>query len=111
MAIPAQGFTITFNSVSLAEVSEIQIDQPRGQPLQRFGTWTLNRGTIRVSAFSSAAVPESLYSLRRTLAITAPVTTAGGGLIFSGPCAYEDRQVRASANDAIRFDFTFRILD
>jgi hypothetical protein len=107
MAIPAQGFTITFDSQSLAEVREIEIDNDRGQPLQRFGTWTLERGTVRVSAFSSAAVPESLYSLRKTLVVTAPVV----GQIFSEPCVYEKRQIRIEANDAVRFDYTFRIID
>jgi hypothetical protein len=107
MAIPAQGFTLTFNSVPLAEVREFEIDNERGQPLQRFGTWTLERGTVRVAAFSSAAVPENLYSLRKTLTITAP----GAGQIFSEPCVYESRQIRAEANDAIRFDFTFKIID
>jgi hypothetical protein len=107
MAIAAQGFTVTFNSVNLGEVREIEIDNDRGQPLQRFGTWTLERGTVRIAAFSSAAVPESLYSLRKTLVVTAPVV----GQIFSEPCVYEKRNITIEANDAVRFDFTFRIID
>jgi hypothetical protein len=112
MAIAAQGFTVTFNSVNLGEVREIEIDNDRGQPLQRFGTWTLERGTVRIAAFSSAAVPENLYSLRKTLVVTAPGNTATGPVqIFSEPCVYEKRNITIEANDAVRFDFTFRIID
>jgi hypothetical protein len=107
MAIAAQGFTVTFGGQSLAEVREIEIDNDRGQPLQRFGTWTLERGTVRIAAFSSAAVPENLYSLRRTLVVTAPSV----GQIFSETCVYEKRSITIEANDAVRFDFTFRITD
>jgi len=107
MAIAAQGFTVTFGGTSLGEVREIEIDNDRGQPLERFGSWTLERGTVRVAAFSAAAVPESSYSLRRMLVVTAPVV----GQIFSEPCVYEKRNIVIEANDAVRFDFTFRIID
>jgi hypothetical protein len=107
MAIAAQGFTVTFDSVSLGEVREIEIDNDRGPPLQRLGTWTLKRGTVRIAAFSAAAVPETIYGLRKTLTITAP----GNVQIFSGPAVYENRQIRIQANDAVRFDFTFRLID
>jgi hypothetical protein len=107
MAIAVQGFTVTFGGQSLVEVREIDVDQERGQPLARFGTWTLERGSVRITAFSMAAVPESLYGLRRTLTITAPAA----GVIFSEPCVYENRQVRVAANDTVRFDFIFRIID
>jgi hypothetical protein len=108
MAIPAQGFTVTFDGQTLGEVREIDIDNDRGQPLQRFGTWTLERGTVRVAAFSSSAVSETAYSLRKTLVVTAP---SPGGVLFSEPCVYEKRKIIVEANDAVRFDFTFRIID
>jgi hypothetical protein len=108
MAIPAQGFTVTFDGQNLGEVREIDIDNDRGQPLQRFGTWTLERGTVRVAAFSSAAVPENRYGLRKALSVTAPSPV---GVLFDEWCVYEKRKIIIEANDAVRFDYTFRIID
>ena len=46
MAIPAQGMTVTWGGTFLLEVREVNIDQDRGLPLQRDGTWTLQLGTV-----------------------------------------------------------------
>lgn len=110
MAIAAEGFTLTFNSVPLSEVREFEVNAERGQPLERFGTWSLQRGTVRLAAFTTAAVPESLYGLRKTLTITAPGSPSDV-VIFSEPCVYEDRRIAATANDVVRFDYVFRIVD
>lgn len=107
MAIPAQGLTITWGTAALSEVRQIDIQQDRGQPQQRFGTWTLSLGTVRLAGFSTAAVPESDYGIRRTLSVVAPVA----GTLFSKPCVFEDRQIQIEANDAVRFDTVFRIVD
>jgi len=106
MAIPAQGITITWGMATLGEIREIEIDQERGLPAAREDAWTLARGTVRLSGFSAASVPESDYGRSRTLAIAAST-----GPLFSGRCVYLDRTLRLEANDAVRFDHVFRIID
>ena len=113
MPIPAQGFTITWGGNALREVSEISVEQARGAAVSRTGTWTLNLGTVKIAAFSTASVPETDYSKRRRLIISCP-TYAGGTrpvVLFDSDCLYVDRTVGAVVNDAVRFDFAFRIMD
>jgi len=112
MAIPAQGFTITWGGAALLECREIDINQERGLPLQRDGTWTLTLGTVRIAGFSTAALPESEYGRRKQLVVTSPAGTAGGSLVlFSRDCIFQDRRVAVVANDAVRFDHVFRVMD
>jgi hypothetical protein len=112
MAIPAQGFTITWGGAALQEVAEISIDQERGLPLQRNGTWTLNLGTVRVSGFSTANLAESEYGRRKVLVFQGPTGTSGGVVQwFNRDCILQDRRISVVANDVVRFDHTFRIMD
>jgi len=115
MAHPAQGMTFLWGGQPLSEVSEFNVDQARGAGESRDGTWTLNLGTVRIAAFSTANVPETDYSKRRRLIIRMPATTTPGSsrtiTFFDSDCLYVDRTVNAVVNDAVRFDFTFRILD
>jgi hypothetical protein len=116
MAIPAQGFSILWGGKQLAEVAEIEVDQARGAAVSRDGTWTLNLGTVRIAGFSTANIPESDYSKRRRLQVFCP---PGDGpsesrrrvTIFDSDCLYVDRTVGVVVNDAVRFDFNFRVMD
>jgi hypothetical protein len=112
VAIPAQGFTITWGGAALQEVAEISIDQERGLPLQRNGTWTLNLGTVRVSGYSTANLAESEYGRRKTLVFQGR-TAATGSVVnwFNRDCVLQDRRISARANDVVRFDHVFRIMD
>ena len=115
MAIPAQGVTVFWGTRPLSEVSEIEVDQPRGAGVSRDGTWTLNLGTVRVAAFSTANIPEEDYSKRRRLIVRMPATTTPGSArtitLFDSDCLYVDRTVTLATNDAVRFDFTFMVMD
>jgi hypothetical protein len=112
MAIPAQGFTITWGGAALEEVAEISIDQERGLPLQRDGTWTLNLGTVRIAGFSTANLPESEYGRRKVLIFEGRTATSGAVIKwFDRDCILQDRRISATANDVVRFDHTFRIMD
>jgi hypothetical protein len=112
MAIPAQGFTITWGGAALQEVAEISIDQERGLPLQRNGTWTLNLGTVRIAGFSTANLAESEYGRRKVL-IFEGLTASSGSVVqwFNRDCILQDRRISAQANDVVRFDHVFRIMD
>lgn len=115
MAIPAQGFTFYWGDRTLSEVREFTVDQPRGAGQSRDGTWTLNLGTVQIAGFSTANIPETDYSKRKRLIIRCPATTTPGSArtitFFDSDCLYVDRTVSAQANDAVRFDFTFRVMD
>ena len=113
MAIPCQGFTITWGTAALAEVQELNVNQERGLPLQRDGTWTLNLGTVRLAGFSTAHLAESEYGRRKQLTIRCPPTATGGSAItlFDRDCIFQDRVVTAEANNAVRFDHVFRVMD
>ena len=115
MAHPAQGMTFTWGGNTLREVSEFEVEQSRGAGQSRDGTWTLNLGTVRIAGFSTANIPETDYSKRRRLIIKMPATSTPGSsrtiTFFDSDCLYVDRTINATANDVVRFDFTFRVMD
>jgi hypothetical protein len=113
MAIPAQGVTVFWGTQPLSEVSEIEVDQPRGAGVSRDGTWTLNLGTVRVAAFSTVNIPETDYSKRKRLLVYCPTSVGSSRRVtlFDSDCLYVDRTVNLTTNDAVRFDFTFRVVD
>jgi hypothetical protein len=114
MAIPAQGMVVTWGGASLLEVREVNIDQDRGLPLQRDGTWTLQLGTVSVVGFSTANLAESEYGKRKQLVFTGRVGTATGAAavtLFSRDCILQDRRIAATVNEAVQFDHIFRIMD
>jgi hypothetical protein len=106
--------TVTWGGASLLEVREVNIDQDRGLPLQRDGTWTLQLGTVSVVGFSTANLAESEYGKRKQLVFTGRVGTATGAAavtLFSRDCILQDRRIAATVNEAVQFDHIFRIMD
>lgn len=112
MAIPCQGFTVTWGGSALQEVQTLDINQTRGLPIGRTVIWTPSRGSVEIAGFSTANLPESEYGRRRTLTFAGP-TAAGGPAItlFSRDAIYQDCRIQAVANDAVRFAFVFSIQD
>jgi len=95
-------------------VREVNIDQDRGLPLQRDGTWTLQLGTVSVVGFSTANLAESEYGKRKQLVFTGRVGTATGAAavtLFDRDCILQDRRIAGTVNDVLRFDHIFRIMD
>jgi hypothetical protein len=112
MAIPCQGFTITWGGQSLQEVQSLELDAQRGLPLGRVTTWTPSLGTLRIAAFATAHLPESEYGRRKRLTFSGRTATTGPVFTwFDRDCIYEDARIEANANDAVRFAFTFRVQD
>ena len=90
----------------------MEIDLQRGLPLGRTTTWTPNLGEVRLLGFSITNLPTSEYGRRKQLVIKCPPTTAGGELTLCDvDCIYQDTNIRANANDAVRFAHVFRIMD
>lgn len=112
MAIPAQGLTVSWGGTALLEVQEISIDQERGLPLERKGTWTLNLGTVRIAGFSTYGLSESEYGRRKVLVLEGRTATSGAVIKwFERDCILQDRRISAAPNDVLRFDHVFRIMD
>lgn len=112
MAIPCQGFTFTWGGQTLSEVSGLEIAQPRGLPLGRTTTWTPNLGEVRLLGFSPTNLPSTEYGKRKRLTIEVPPTTAGGSVtVLDSDAIYQDLNVTASPNDAVRFAYVFRLMD
>ena len=112
MAIPCQGFTFTWGGQTLSEVQELEIDLQRGLPLGRTTTWTPTLGEVRLLGFSITNLPTSEYGRRKRLIIQCPPSTAGGSLTLCDvDCIYQDANIRANTNDAVRFAHVFRVMD
>jgi len=112
MAIPCQGFTITWGGQSLQEVQSLELDAQRGLPLGRVTTWTPSLGTLRIALFSTAHLPESEYGRRKQLKLEGRTATSGPAVtFFDRDCIYEDQRIEATANNVLRFAVTFRVMD
>jgi hypothetical protein len=113
MAIPCQGFTFTWGGQTLSEVQALEADIYGGElPQGRTTTWTPNLGEVRLLGFSLTNLSTADYGTRKRLTVICPPTTAGGSLtLFDSDCIYSGYRVDSQANDAVRFAFTFRVMD
>lgn len=112
MAIPVQGFTVSWGGLPLQEVQTLDINRERGLPLGRTTTWTPSWGTIEIAAFSTAELPESEYGRRKRFKLEGKTATSGAVVtFFDRDCIFENARIQAIANDVVRFAFTFRIQD
>lgn len=113
MAIPCQGATITWGGNALQEVQEIEITQDRGLPQARDSTWTFSMGSVRLSGFSTAHLSEADYGDPRRLIVKLPRTATSSSTItlLDRDAIFRDRVVVATANDAVRLDHVFTLMD
>lgn len=110
MPIPCQGFTFTWAGSALSEVQALEADLFGNLPVGRTTNWTPNGGEVRLLGLSIANLPTTGYGKRRRLIITAP-TPSGTLTVFDADCIYKGASVRATANDAVRFAYTFTVVD
>ena len=115
MAIPVQGCTISFGAVTLAEVSSIEIDETFSENVSRDGEWASTRGSISIAAYADISTAVTLGQ-REQLVLRLPQSTATSPpaqpvTLFGWDAIYRERKPSASANDVVRFDFTFIIAD
>lgn len=112
MAIPAQGFTVTWSGDTLQEIAEVSVDRELELIAARGGYLSLERGTVRVSSFSDANLSVSEYGRVSTLVIKhPPVTGTVAVTLFDGQVLLDKRRVSVTANDVVRFDIQFKILN
>jgi len=108
MANPCTGVTVTWDSVSLGEVTEIKTQIGGGLPVYRGGThlpsgWSLDMGAIDISCLSTAQIAMSQYGKKAVLSIT------GGGLTFTSNAICQTLRLEGKVNDVARYAATFRL--
>lgn len=112
MAIPCQGFTFTWGTATLLEVRQLEVNYQRGMPTSRTTRWSGTPGSLSVIGFAATGLPETEYGRKRRLTITAPVNKQGGTItLLDRDCIYTDMAVRATANEAVEFAYSFMLLD
>lgn len=114
MPIPCQGFTFTWAGTALAEVQSLEADLFGNLPVGRTTNWSSFGGEVRLFGFSITNLPTTDYGKRRRLVISGPAgtaSTAGSMTFFDADCIYKGASVRATVNDAVRFAYTFTVMD
>lgn len=118
MAIPCQGFTFTWDGLPLLQVAELEIAMQRGLPVARTVIWTPNIGEVRLIGFSPLNLSLAEYGKRKQLTIVAPIPqplwtlyNAEFMTLLNSDCIYQDVTSTAASNDAIRFAYTFKVMD
>lgn len=105
MATPSTGITVTFGSITFAEVTGLSWSYGSGLPKGRNDTWTDDLGTVSVQCLSSTGISTGNYGQRNDLAIT------GGGADLTHKAAYQGIAVAPELNGVTRYSVTFKLLD
>ena len=104
MATVCTGVSVTWASVSLGEVTEIDVSVGGSLPLGRDSTFSVDAGTITLKCLSTAAIGLSQYGLQGTLAIT------GGGLTLTHKAICQTLTLSGRVNDVARYSATFKLV-
>lgn len=104
MATVCTGVSVTWASVSLGEVTEIDVNVGGSLPLGRDSTFSVDAGTITLKCLSTAAIGLSQYGLQGTLAIT------GGGLTLTTKAICQTLTLSGRVNDVARYGATFKLV-
>jgi hypothetical protein len=104
MATVCTGVSVTWASVDLGEVTEIDVNVGGSLPLGRDSTFSVDAGTITLKCLSTAAIGLSQYGLQGTLAIT------GGGLTLTHKAICQTLTLSGRVNDVARYGATFKLV-
>jgi hypothetical protein len=104
MATYCTGVSVTWASISLGEVTEIDVSVGGGLPLGRDSTFSVDAGTISLKCLSTAAIGLSQYGLQGTLAIT------GGGLTLTTKAICQTLTMTGRVNDVAKYGATFKLV-
>lgn len=108
MATYCTGVTVSWDSVSLGEVTDIKATVGGGLPLARGSTasataWAFDAGVIDIACLSSAQLTVVKYGKKATLDIS------GGGINFTTKAIMQSFQMAGKVNDIARYAVTFKI--
>ena len=104
MATYCTGVSVTWASISLGEVTEIDVSVGGSLPLGRDSTFSVDAGTISLKCLSTAAIGLSQYGLQGTLAIT------GGGLTLTTKAICQALTMTGRVNDVAKYGATFKLV-
>lgn len=104
MANVCTGVSVTWASVILGEVTEIDVSVGGSLPLGRDSTFSVDAGTISLKCLSTAAIGLSQYGLQGTLAIT------GGGLTLTTKAICQTLTMTGRVNDVAKYGATFKLV-
>lgn len=105
MATLSQGITVTWGSVTFAEVTDLQVSYGGSSPVGRSKPWSADAGTVSVACFGSTGISASLFGLRDEL------TISGGGVSLTCNAIYEGWTAAPEVNGVTRFTVNFKLLD
>jgi hypothetical protein len=104
MAVVCTGVTVTWNGVTLGEVTKIDVQRGGALPMGRSTRWTLDAGVIEIASFSTARLAADQYGLKATLQV------AGGGMAFTTKAICQSLKWGGTVNDVVRCVGTFKIV-
>jgi hypothetical protein len=103
MANVCTGVSVTFNSVALGELTEINVNVGGSLPLARASAWAFDMGTIDIKCLSSEQISIATYGKKATLDIS------GGGLTVTTKAICQSLQMAGKVNDVARYAASFKI--
>jgi hypothetical protein len=105
------GITVTWNSVTFFDVTELKTKVGGKLPISRGGTanasvgvWSLDMGAIDIVCLHTANISQSQYGLKSTIAIT------GGGMAFTSKAICESFTMAAAVNNVARYAASFKLV-
>lgn len=114
MAIPCQGFTLTWGGTALQEIKTLEFQrslewQDTGMARSgRAGSGYRLAGSIRLTGLAPTVLDEKQFGLAREMTISVPYGTSTMTL-FSGWALYDGQAANATPNDAMSFAHTFKV--
>lgn len=114
-AIRVSGVSVTWGGAALSRVVQATLDLQRGPPVARTAKWSLDLGSVTLSAHTRDALPDSDYGQRRRLVVTAQndtgSATSANFTLFDADCVYLGAEIVGEVNTVWRFDHQFRVMD
>jgi hypothetical protein len=115
MAIRVSGVSATWEGSAVSQVFQATLALQRGAPAARTERWTLDLGTVTLSAYTRTALPDGEYGRRKRLVISAQndtgTATTSTFTLFDADCVYLGAEIVGDANSVWRFDHLFRVMD
>ncbi len=105
MATPSTGITVTFGSITFAEVTGLSWTYGGSLPKARSSTWTDDVGSVTVQTLGAAGMSTGNYGQRNDLTIT------GGGSTLTHKAVFQGLSVAPELNGVTRYSATFKLLD
>ena len=100
----ATGITVTWNSVTFEDVTELKTKLGGKLPMARTGVWSMDMGAIDIVCLHTANISQAQYGLKSTIAIT------GGGMAFTSKAICESFTMAAAVNNVARYAASFKLV-